>query len=310
MRRATLSGAAGGTFRLSEEIRTVLVGTSLDEYSEAVARLGAEAARAAGARLLLVHASSSLSAGGSWWAPPLDAAGLLRPAEDDAIRAALAEQAARVGAAEWILEAGPPHRVLSEVSERCDARLIVVGAVTGGPVARLLGSTADRVVRKARRPVLVARGDLRLPPRRVLAPVDLSPLSGQAFRRGLGLLRSLGGGAPFPAVEALFVLSVVQRQTSPQFTPEQIDRMAAEKLERFVASQAEGVEVRRRVRTGNVREEILAELAETGADLMMIGTHGLGGFDRFAIGSVTADVTREAPCSVLVLPPSEISPQS
>ncbi len=303
MRRATLSGAAGGLFRLSEEIRTVLVGTSLDEYSEAVARLGAEAARAAGATLVLVHASSSPGVGG--WSPPLDASGLLRPAEDDALRAALAEQAARVGAGEWILEAGPPHRVLSEAAERRDAGLIVTGAVSGGPVARVLGSTADRVIRKALRPVLVARGALRLPLKRVLAPVDLSPLSGQAFRRGVGLLRSLGGDGPFPQVEALFVLSAVQRQTSPQFTPEQIDRLAAEELESFVASHAGGAEARRRVRTGNVREEILAELAETGADLVMIGTHGLGGFDRFAIGSVAADVLREAPCSVLVLPPSQ-----
>ena len=286
---------------MSEEIRRILVGTSLDDDSEAVARLGAEAARAAGATLHLVHAFSPMPAGG--WGSPGET-GLQRE-EEDRLRAALAAQASRVGAGEHSLEAGPPHRAMSELAERLEAGLIVVGASTGGPMARMLGSTADRVVRKARRPVLVARGGLRPPPSRVLAPVDLSPLSGQAFRRGLGLLHALGGDGPFPDVEALFVLSVVQRQTSPQFTPEQIDRLAAEELERFVAAQAGGAEVRRRVRTGNVREEILAELAATGADLVMIGTHGLGGFDRFVIGSVAADVLREAPCSVLVLPPSE-----
>jgi nucleotide-binding universal stress UspA family protein len=287
---------------LPEEIRTILVGTSLDDDSEAVARLGAEAARALGAKSHLVHAFSAMPAGG--WGFPAETGEFLR-AEEDRLRAALAAQASRVGAGEHSLEAGPPHRVLSELAERLEAGLIVLGASAGGPIARMLGSTADRVVRKARRPVLVARADLRLPPGRVLAPVDLSPLSGQAFRRGLALLRSLGGDGPFPPVQALFVLSVVQRQTSPQFTPEQVDRLAAEELERFVDSQAGGVEVRRRVRTGNVREEILAELAATGADLVMIGTHGLGGFDRFVIGSVAADVLREAPCSVLVLPPSE-----
>lgn len=287
---------------MSEVIRTVLVGTSLDDDSEAVARLGAEAARAAGATLHLVHAFSPLPAEG-WGLSP--EAGEFLLAEEDRLRAALAAQASRVGAGGHSLETGPSQRVVCELAERLEAGLIVLGASTGGPLARLLGSTADRVVRKARRPVLVTRGDLRLPPARVLAPVDLSPLSGQTFRRGLDLLRTLGGGMPLPLVEALFVLSVVQRQTSPQFTPEQVDRMAAEELERFVVSQAEGVEVRRRVRTGNVREEILAELAETGADLVMIGTHGRGGFDRFVIGSVAADVLREAPCSVLVLPPSE-----
>ena len=51
------------------------------------------------------------------------------------------------------------------------------------------------------------------------------------------------------------------------------------------------------------REEILAELAERPADLLVLGTHGLGGFDRLVIGSVAADVVREAPASVLVVPP-------
>jgi nucleotide-binding universal stress UspA family protein len=287
---------------LSEEIRRILVGTSLDDDSEAVAKLGAEAARAAGATLHLVHAFSPMPAEG-WGAS--GETGELQREEEDRLRAALAAQASRVGAGEHSLVAGPPHRAMSELAERLEAGLIVLGASTGGPMARLLGSTADRVVRKARRPVLVVRGGLRLPPSRVLAPVDLSPLSGQAFRRGLGLLRALTGDGPSPELAALFVLSVVQRQTSPQFTPEQIDRLAAEELERFVAAQAGGVEVRRRVRTGNVREEILAELAETGAELAMIGTHGLGGFDRFVIGSVAADVLRDAPCSVLVLPSSE-----
>lgn len=289
---------------MADEIRTILVGTSLDDDSEAVVRLGAEAARAAAAKLCLVHAFTPAPAGEVGWGFPIEMGELLK-SEEDRLRAVLAAQAARVGADEWRLDTGPPHRVLSEAAERLDAGLVVVGSVSGGPIARLLGSTADRVVRKARRPVLVARGGLRLPPEQVLAPVDLSPLSGQAFRRGMGLLGALAGGAPFPPVEALFVLSVVQRQTSPQFTPEQIDRLAAEELERFVASHGEGAEVRRRVRTGNVREEVLAELAETGADLIVIGTHGLGGFDRLVIGSVAADVVREAPCSVLVIPSSE-----
>ena len=290
---------------MTEELRTIVVGTSLDEDSEAVARLGAEAARAAGARLHLVHAFAPLPVGGGDWGASLEMGEFLA-AEEDRLRAALAAQASRVGAAGHSLENGPPHRVLSDLAERLDAGLVVVGAATGGPIARVLGSTADRVVRKARRPVLVARGGLGLPPGRVLAPVDLSPLSGEAFRRGLEMLRVLGGGEPFPSVEALFVLSVVQRQTAPQFTPEQVDLMAAEELERFVAAHAGSVEVRRRVRTGNVREEILAELAAAGADLIMIGTHGRGGFDRFVIGSVAADVVREAPCSVLVIPPSEL----
>lgn len=284
---------------MAEQIENVLIGTALDEESEEVVRAGAALARALGAKAHLVHA----------FPPPLGFAGPFTPEpaldeylgrEQDRLRSALTELARRTGVQETVLQVGAPHRILHDLAERLGGGLLVVGATAGGAMARLLGSTADRVLRRATCPVLVVRGGLPVPPARAVAAVDLSPLSAHAFRRGLGLLRSLGASE----VEVLFVLSMLQRQVSPQFTPEQVDRFAAEELDRFVATHggSDGAGFRRKVRTGNVREEILAELGETRADLVVLGTHGLGGFDRMAIGSVAADVVREAPCSVLVVP--------
>lgn len=286
---------------MAEEIETVLIGTALDDDSEEVVKAGAAVARALGAKVHLVHA----------FAPPMGFGGPLSPEpaldeylqlEQDRLRKALEGQARKAGGAETTLEVGTPHRVLAELAERVGAGLLVVGATEGGRIARLLGSTADRVLRRAPCPVLVVRGTFPVPPERVVAAVDLSPLSAEAFRQGLGLLRGLGAAS---AVEVLFVLSVLQRQVAPQFTPEQVDRFAAEELDRFIAAHAGGdaAGLRRKVRTGNVREKILEELQATRTDLVLLGTHGLGGFDRLAIGSVAADVVREAPCSVLVIPP-------
>lgn len=288
---------------MAEKIETVLIGTALDDDSEAMVKAGAALAHALGAKAYLVHA----------FAPPLGFAGPLSPEpgldgylqlEQDRLRKGLEEQARAAGVAETLLEVGTPHRVLSDVAERIGAGLLVVGATEGGRLARLLGSTADRVLRRAPCPVLVVRGALPVPPERVVAAVDLSPLSADAFRRGLGLLQGLGATS---AAEVLFVLSILQRQVAPQFTPEQVDRFAAEELDRFIAAHAGGDAsgLRRKVRTGNVREEILAEVRENRVDLVVLGTHGLGGFDRMAIGSVAADVAREAPCSVLVIPPED-----
>jgi nucleotide-binding universal stress UspA family protein len=292
-------------------LRTVLAGTALGQESDHPVRVALAVARAAGARLHLVHA----------FAPPIGFGGELAVGigdeslvelERDRLRDVLAAQVERLGIAPGELagsgvEIGAPHRVLPDLAERLDADLLVLGATVPGAAARLLGSTAERVLRKAGCPVLVVRGALSVPPRRALAAVDLSPLSAEAFRRGLALLGSLTGGEGGEATEvaALFVLSVLQRQVAPQFTPEQVDRFAAEELERFVALNAgpAASRVARRVRTGNPREEILAELAERPADLLVLGTHGLGGFDRLVIGSVASDVVREAPASVLVVPP-------
>ena len=284
-----------------DTLRTVLIGTDLDQDSDALVRTGVQVARAAGAK---VHLAFS-------FAPPLVYLSELGAGVNDSAlaheerqsREALAEQARQAGIAEGELHGlsvrrGAPHRMLAALAEEIEADLLIVGATGGGRLQRLLGSTADRVVRRARCPVLVVRGGLRVPPERVLAPVDLSALSGESFERGLRVIAGLG---KVPEVEALFVLGVLERQTSFEHTPEQIDRMAAEKLERFLA----GSPVERKVRTGNAREEILAEIAGYRPDLILLGTHGLGGFDRFAIGSVAADVAREAPCSVLVVPPDQ-----
>ena len=284
-----------------EDIRTVLIGTDLDRDSDALVSTGVQVARAAGAKIHLAFS----------FAPPVAylselGAGVNDPVlaqEEQRCREALENQARQAGIAgsELHVRRGAPHRMLADLAAEIGADLLVVGATGGGRLHRRLGSTADRVLRRAHCPVLVVRGSLPVPPRRVLAPVDLSPLSAEAFERGLGVLAALGAA---PEVEALFVLSVLERQTSFDFTPEQIDRLAAEKLESFVEGRA-GVE--RKVRTGNAREEIFEEIAGYRPDLVLLGTHGLGGFDRFAIGSVAADVTREAPCSVLVVPPADQS---
>src|SRR5437763_4428308 len=92
--------------------------------------------------------------------------------------------------------------------------MIVVGAAEAPRLARVFGSTADRVVRKASCPVLVVRGELPAPPRRVLFPVDLSPLSSEAFTLGLDWLAQIApaaaGAAPIQ-VEALYVVNAKDR---------------------------------------------------------------------------------------------------
>jgi nucleotide-binding universal stress UspA family protein len=48
-------------------------------------------------------------------------------------------------------------------------------------------------------------------------------------------------------------------------------------------------------------DEILRFLRENGDDLLVVGTHGRRGMQRFLLGSVAERVAREAPCSVLVV---------
>ncbi len=291
---------------MNPKVERILVASSLTEASEEVVRVGFALAAAGNAEVHLIHVAL----------PPLHTSdgvfgfgtavldGELLRAEEEVARERLGEQAARLGAgrpAVVHVGVGSPHRAIAELAGTLAVDLLVVGAAERGPVLeRLLGSTANRLLGTTPCPVLIVRPGFAVPPKKVLAPVDLSPLSGSSLRRATSLLAAFGGATS--EIEALFVLSSIQRQ-APQFSPEQMDHFAAEELERFLAREGGGEKIAQKVRCGGPREEIVEEAKEGGADLIAIGSHGLGGFDRWVIGSVSADVARRAPVSVLVVPP-------
>jgi nucleotide-binding universal stress UspA family protein len=45
--------------------------------------------------------------------------------------------------------------------------------------------------------------------------------------------------------------------------------------------------------------------ASQGADMLVLGRRGFGGFARLMMGSVTDQVSRHAHCAVLIVPPAE-----
>ncbi len=65
------------------------------------------------------------------------------------------------------------------------------------------------------------------------------------------------------------------------------------------------VDVEYRVREGLPVDEILAVANESGADLIVMGTHGRRGLSRLLAGSVAEAVIRQAACPVLALRQSE-----
>lgn len=148
-------------------LRTVLCGTLLDAGSDPVVRAALAVARAAGARLHLVHA---VPGGPQLTGPesgPGDDAGLELMAWCET---RLREQIARLGIREAELSgaeilAGAPDRVLIDAARKAGAGLLVIGAVGSGPRdGGPLGSTADRVLREAACPVLVLRDELLISP--------------------------------------------------------------------------------------------------------------------------------------------------
>jgi nucleotide-binding universal stress UspA family protein len=288
-------------------LKTIVIATSLTDASDGIVRTGAALARVTGASPWLVHNyipyfPMTFPAGAG-----LDAQWVEEQAKG--LRERSLEQARRTGLSalpgfspEQIrLTIGSPHREIVELAYRVKADLIVMGAAESAH--RALGSTADRVIRKAPCPVFAVRPEAAFPPIRVEIPVDFSPASANALREGLDLLDHLG--VPHGGTEVLFVLNPFEVGGSIHFNPEQVHRFAEEELHRFLDANL-GEDTRpftRRVRTGYAREEILAAIQESHADLAVIGTHGRSGFERLMLGSVAAGVLHGARCNLLVVPP-------
>jgi universal stress protein E len=291
---------------MSETYKTIVIGTSLTEASDGVVRTGAAIARATGASVWLVHAYMPPAYASEY----VDARWIELQAEAE--REGLTRQARRTGLAELagfkpeqlLPVIGSPAREIAELARQAKADLIVVGAQEGGTLHHLLlGSTAAGVIRKAPCPVLAVRNAAAFPPVRVEIPVDLSPLSAQAFQKGLGFLAEIG--AALTETEVLFVLNPFEVGGSIHFTSEQIERFAGEELRHFLEVNSRGTTPRlARIRTGYPREEILAVLAERQADLAILGTHGRTGFERLTLGSVAAEVMHQAACNLLLIPPT------
>ena len=74
-----------------------------------------------------------------------------------------------------------------------------------------------------------------------------------------------------------------------------------DKFEELVHEKASSVSVRSIIKEGTPANAILETAEEEDVDLIIIGSSGKSGFDRFLMGSVADKVSKSAKCSVLVV---------
>jgi nucleotide-binding universal stress UspA family protein len=134
----------------------------------------------------------------------------------------------------------------------------------------------------------------------ILCPVDFSEISQHALDHAAAIARWYGA-----RLTLLYVFANFPGMDVPPLVLEPPDRerlMAG--MRGMAAAVPPEVPVDFRIEEAPyVHEEILAQVAATHADLLVLGTHGRSGFQRLFLGSVTEKVIRKAPCPTLVVPP-------
>ena len=72
-------------------------------------------------------------------------------------------------------------------------------------------------------------------------------------------------------------------------------------IERIEAGKASGLEISTEIKSGSARTVILDEAEKWGADLIVLGSHGYSGWQRFLLGSVSHAIATHAHCSVEIV---------
>jgi nucleotide-binding universal stress UspA family protein len=185
--------------------------------------------------------------------------------------------------------------------------LVAVGSRGKGRIRRLvMGSVSDSVVRHAHCPVMVVRWKPVVFPAKILLATDASEESRVAATIAADLAQRTG--SELHAVHVGKVLTHgayvgVEVGPLPGVHQEELDRQAQELLEAEVERmKSTGVDVGvTHLRKGRADEEVIVLAEELGADLVVMGSRGLGGMRRALMGSVSDSVVRHAHCPVLVV---------
>ena len=292
-------------------LRTVLCPTDFSDVSARAETYAAALARHYDASLHLLHVDPPMPVMAPYGEIPVDARMFEEQRQVADAELVKAGDRARAGGltVETTMKGGQPAREILALADRAQADMLVIGTHGRGGVEHLLlGSVAEKIMRKASCPVLVvppgAPGESDALFSRILCPIDGSAASAHALTYALSLAQETDGH-----VTLLYVVEPVP--AAGEFGALDIEeyRRAGEEHARKVLRDAVPDDVRtwcrldERVATGKPSERILDAATTARADVIVRGVRGRGAIDLLAFGSTTNEVIRRAGCPVLAVHP-------
>jgi nucleotide-binding universal stress UspA family protein len=214
-----------------------------------------------------------------------------------------------------VVKVGAAAKAIGALANEVKADLIVMGRCGRRTLREaLLGSTAERVVRQTRLPVLVVRLAPRAAYSRPTLALDLDGTADEVVRLMLRVL-----SPPRPRIEVVHAFGAPYReQIYPSLSEDEAEERknelaagATAELKRLLAAALakagvrteDAPHVKTHVRYGSPRLVVEKAVEKASTDLLVLGTHGYSGAAYIFLGTVAGDLLRAVPCDVLVVPP-------
>ncbi len=210
---------------------------------------------------------------------------------------------------------GRPYAIIdARLREPEVVGVILGGQGHGGGTERLLGRTAQRVIRHAEIPVLVVKQpDALTLPTRLLAAVDWSESAGRALQFGARLRTQIDGLLSIVHVIDSPFVPYVQAFASEHDADEALDQVHANQRDRLatfvnttlgVTSPSGLVDpsISEVVVFGEPGRAITEQATRSSSQLIVVGMHGAANLSRFLLGSTADKLIAAASCDVLAVP--------
>ncbi|MFA9517303.1 universal stress protein [Halopenitus sp. H-Gu1] len=197
------------------------------------------------------------------------------------------------------IASGHPADSILEYIDTNDIDLVVMGTHSRGRLSRFLReSVAEQVAQAASVPVLTVRSremDASPEIRDILVAIDGSESARHARAYAVSLANTFDA-----TVHGLYVIE--SRFGNSGAIRDLLERESKSVLQEAKANAAQaGLDLVPATREGKPEREIVKYADKQGIDLIVLGTHGRTGLDRFVMGSVATSVVRNADQPVLTV---------
>lgn len=202
-----------------------------------------------------------------------------------------------------------PHKAILRYASEEDIDLIVMGTHGRTGVERyLLGSVTEKVVRLSDAPVLTVKaeadGDVTYPYTDILVPTDGSEGAEVAVDPAVDIARTYDARLHALSVIDTMAMGVDVRSAGVLDVLEESAQSAVESIEER-ATQASVSAVETAIEHGSPYRGIRSYIEDNDVDLVVMGTHGRCGIERYLLGSVTEKTVRTSPVPVMTVRQSE-----